>query len=311
MFSGYLFRIIIIILIALRSQSLVFQWISMEVRSILFLPLLCSGDSENYVLGGVKYFLSQTPPAVIVLIRLIIIPSLMYEIFVVALFFKIGVPPFHGWVFRIITTRDPICLGILLTLIKFLPLLILSTASQFRSILNISMVIFIFILILTIGNIVNIITVIVLSSIGNSYWVLSSLIGSSPWLEFILIYILVTVFMFFYINISKVQNTLEILYAPARLKIIIILYLMCMGGIPPIVVFFFKLIIIKAISVHTGSVLLLLLVGGILLIFYMNVRFNLLLLSPSPKENSKNTYKLSCFIMIYITSPGIRALMLI
>ena len=281
-----------------------------EVRSIIFLPLLCSGDSENYVLGGVKYFLSQTPPALIVLISLIVLPSLLYEIFVLALFFKIGVPPFHGWVIRIISNINTARLGILLTLIKFLPLLILSSISRFATILNLSIVVFVFFLFSNIGNIINIIIIMIISSIGNSYWAVSGLIGSGPWIEFIIIYRLLTVFMFLIINNIRIHRITELLFYPLRFKTIIILYLMCVGGIPPIVIFFVKLIIIKSILIYIYSIIILLGVGGILLIFYMNLRFNILLTSSLSKPSCMKTYRIPCFVMGYLTSPGLRSLIL-
>jgi len=85
-----------------------------------------------------------------------------------AIFYKLGLPPFHGWLFSLSASIDFKELTILLTFQKILPLAILE--SVFRtSLICISAIIRIFLIVAACNSISSIKPVLLLSSISTTY----------------------------------------------------------------------------------------------------------------------------------------------
>lgn len=266
----------------------------------MFLPLIRQGYTESITLGRLKYFVSQTPPAIFILIGLLCNPRILYHLIPLAVFFKIGVPPFHGWVIRLRDVVNPLNIGILLNIIKFLPFIILSYFYPSSIIYFCSMFTFIFIVVLLRPAYFNIIILIILSSIGNSYWVMAGVYSNSFWLEYLIVYSSVSILMFLFINEYKLNIIKGILYIPNEVKLILVLFILNIGGVPPIIMFFLKVIIIKGLFLVFHLSIGLILLGGILIYFYINMRFNLYVRIIIPGKNIINN-NLSLLIFILIT----------
>jgi len=80
------------------------------------------------IIVGVKYFLSQRI-ASLLFFRLVVlnISSIRIEIVIIrTILFKLGVPPFHSWLIRVLGELKPIFIFFLFTVQKLVPFFILS-----------------------------------------------------------------------------------------------------------------------------------------------------------------------------------------
>ena len=120
--------LVLCVLTSFRVSSLFGQWVRLEVNMLCFLPLILRNGELNTGLAGIKYFVSQRMASVIFLIGLLLVGNLgLVQSFMgLIIVFKMGVPPFHSWLLRVL--RDRRWAGILgvFTVQKVIPLVILS-----------------------------------------------------------------------------------------------------------------------------------------------------------------------------------------
>ena len=124
--------------------------------------------------------------------------------------------------------------------------------------------------------------------------------SNSFWLEYLIVYSSVSILMFLFINEYKLNIIKGILYIPNEVKLILVLFILNIGGVPPIIMFFLKVIIIKGLFLVFHLSIGLILLGGILIYFYINMRFNLYIRIIIPGKNIINN-NLSLLIFILIT----------
>jgi len=95
---------------------------------LCIIPVILGRSREDSIISGVKYFISQRSASVVFLISTIM-GRVIENIIILrrlSIIFKLGVPPFHSWILGIIMNINLIELALLLTVQKFIPLIILS-----------------------------------------------------------------------------------------------------------------------------------------------------------------------------------------
>lgn len=69
----------------------------LDLTRVGFIPLIIRSGTGYKTQAGIKYFLSQAPASILILLRVILFtPPIFYEILNPALIFKLAMPPFHG-----------------------------------------------------------------------------------------------------------------------------------------------------------------------------------------------------------------------
>ena len=130
-FSTSLFYILlnlVLILIGLREPCPMFQWLMLELSVIRLIPILVKKGLLRGVQTGLKYFLRQSPASLLILFGLCTLNiSLLSLALTPALIFKLGIPPFHGWVLSLRGSVGLGELGVILSIQKILPLFILTS----------------------------------------------------------------------------------------------------------------------------------------------------------------------------------------
>merc|ERR1711942_29411 len=107
---GFLLVICLCAFISARTRRIVLQWLCLEINILSFIPLLVRGGVSSDIIVGVKYFLSQRI-ASLLFFRLVVlnISSIRIEIVIIrTILFKLGVPPFHSWLIRVLGELKPI-----------------------------------------------------------------------------------------------------------------------------------------------------------------------------------------------------------
>lgn len=236
---------ILVTLIARGSINILVSLIVIEVLSWLFIQFIP-------VWRVLKYLFLQGIFFVFVVISIVWIKPFL----LVSLLLKIGVPPFHLWVIRLMLEIELVSFGIILTLHKFLPTLLLAKA--LKEFILVFMVRLILIsLSVLISNSGNILMVLVLSSILHTLW-----IGFGGIIRLRMVCVYWLVYRILLILILKSINMDLILYTLMNQRMISNLIWLFLSGIPPFTMFWLKSHIITAIIGSTSLIIRVVIVFG-------------------------------------------------
>merc|ERR1712218_147978 len=97
--------------------------VCLEVRMLCVIPMLINFSLNKGAKLAVKYFISQNPASILLIIRVLCINKI--SLCNLSVIFKLGLPPFQGWIFNILCSINFWSLFLLLSLQKFIPLVIL------------------------------------------------------------------------------------------------------------------------------------------------------------------------------------------
>lgn len=269
-FLGYLCVLVLCVLISFRTRDLFFQWVCLEINILSVIPLLVVKIREDSVLNGLKYFISQRAASLLFIARVIISSDLRLIILVrrLAILFKLGVPPFHSWLLRILPNLGYIEMFILMRIQKFIPLIILRQLKVSRVILRIIVgrtLIFLFIRLNKVGSLF---ILLFLSSRSNGLWILRGVNRGGQWIIFTAIYRLilgVSLILLRSIKVYKINDLLGTNYVGAMG---VGLQFLNVGGLPPLMGFILKIIMIKVI-IHVRLLITIILILRSLLIMYI------------------------------------------
>lgn len=116
-------------IITYSRNSMVIIWVILELSILCFIPFIYNSKINNRLPRSIIYFLRQTFCSSYILyilfMEFFLNKNLINFIYVI-LIFKIGIPPFHQWVLIICVNINWISLFILMSFIKFNPLIFIS-----------------------------------------------------------------------------------------------------------------------------------------------------------------------------------------
>lgn len=289
--------------VGLRESRIISQWGVLELSSVSFIPLLVSSGNSVKRLAGVKYFLSQAPASVWILISLTAFnSSFFYLMLTPALLFKLALPPFHGWLFSLINNIGLKELAVLLTIQKFIPLHMLEIFLDI-TLLIISLIRALLILLVASLSVSSFKPVLIISSISGSYWPIFSIYSGNIWLEYIIIYSFFFLIFCYYLNKENVVLYIRVFKKRLLVRLLIALQLFNLGGIPPLAGFFIKLIVVKGVCLQNLRLLMgLLRVSFLILYFYLQLVSSLVLFT-SNISSQKLKRRLWPIIIFFGASP--------
>ena len=303
---NFYFLLFISILMAIRFNSRIIIWISLEINILRFLPIISSGlniELEN----SVKYFIVQRWASIIFLMRFFFCNYLFnrfYLLLIIRMFIKLGVSPFHTWFISILKTCSLFILIILSTIQKLIPLIILNNIYINYIIFYFSIFFTIVFIVFILSRVINLNKLLALSSLGNILWLISrNILSIKLILLFILIYIYILLGIYIFYNIYYFNIFMQINRINLFDKIIIVIVFISLGGIPPMLGFLRKLLILKIIFIYENIFLFLIIIFSslILLYHYISRMYFFLTFIPSIKL-SLNYYNNSWFKFVYLIS---------
>lgn len=153
----------------LREVRFILEWVIIELIILSTIPLLISNKGFNGHQTATKYFLRQSPASLTILITFIIIKGgLSYFILFCRLIFKLGIPPFHGWVFRLLSGLSSKEMFVLLCVQKFPPITLIENLVKLELLILLSASGIVFVL-AYMNSICKLMYLLLMSSIARSY----------------------------------------------------------------------------------------------------------------------------------------------
>lgn len=293
-------------MLAFREVNTFVQWRFLELRTVRFIPLLIGSGLFYKAQAGLKYFLSQAPVSVWLLIRIIFLDSsFLSQIFAPALFFKLALPPFHGWVFSIIKFIRIKEMALLLTLQKMLPTFIMENRSSLY-VIYISIMLRVLLVLVLIRGVSDLKPILLLSSISGAFWPIIIIQETNIWIEFFLIYSMFLVTLCLFIEKFRLKRFRSLLKKSTLCRLMFCSQLLNLGGLPPLSGFFLKLFIIKIIMLENlRAIILLLGLSFLTLYIYIQISIPLLIAPPAKRNNINKTGRVALFFLLLPIIPFI------
>lgn len=303
-------------LLTISSSHWLGIWAGLEINLLGFIPLLMFQNISAEAESGVKYFIFQAVGSSFLLMGSMVKFNLTNTweldgterqiriiLIVLGLILKLGVFPFHYWVPPVIINLSWFSCTLLTTWQKVGPLFILSTFMQTNAHFKIFFYIFLFArlssLISGIGGInqSKLRAIIAYSSIGHMGWLIFALTnGNSLTGFYFVVYVSISLslfILFWIVELIDLSVSLRDSWPTSKLlKILIIIFLLSLGGIPPFLGFASKAIVI----IHTIGLTNYLLVGPLILgsllslFYYLSLLFSILLSASSKIININNKH---------------------
>jgi len=192
-----------------------------------------------------KYFLVQRISSFIFLLSVLLNYHVINILIIISLILKLGVAPFHQWLLFVCRGLNWLTLLILLTLLKIIPLIILINLKYYLEF----KIIFLFILSSTIVGRLgglgqsSLRLLLTYSSINQISWLLVSiLINFSLFICYIIIYFMISFFLFFFVSFKNLYYLNQLINFD-YIRLICIIFILSLGGLPPFRIFFLKFIV--------------------------------------------------------------------
>ena len=283
---------------------------------LLFIPILrFSNYKKNPDMIGLKYFFTQSLASIILFVSVLIIIILSDTLFKfsiilrIRLAWKLGIPPFHIWLFNLIIELDWALFFIISSWQKILPYyLIRQIILEWQDFLILTSLITSIIMALNQRSVKKLL---IISSIFTSGWVLRSMAFIKIWwLLFFSFYCVILFFcsLIFFVNKIRVSERMALSEIRVIEKVRTFFLLMSIGGLPPFLGFYIKLFILLILLQNIKVFILLCLVIASVVILYLYLRLILRSLITQiltfkrvlPYKVSNYPSYLSC---IYVFSP--------
>lgn len=293
--TAFITTLLIGVLFATTSPSWLTAWLGLELNLLSFIPLMASKSNIYSSDAAIKYFLIQALGSTFILIDSLInifIPR-SFIIITIALLLKLGAAPCHFWFPTVIQgIRWGNCI-ILITVQKIAPIILIS----YPNILASNQVIFISSILSAIAgglgglNQTLIRKILAYSSINHIAWILAAIsLCTSLWTQYFIIYTVITLSItlviydlqvFFFTHITNIS------LPNPKLKLLIFLSLLSIGGLPPFLGFFPKLIVIQTLAASKSFLWLSVLLSSALvtLYYYLRVILPAIILSTRKTKN--------------------------
>lgn len=267
------------------------------------------GAGGSSVVSGVKYFVSQSRASLvfIILILLDLRFRLSNILILGALFFKLGIPPFHRWIVRVINRRGAIELYLIFTVQKFIPLIIISQLIVSRWNLMALVLSRIVLILVNLNSIRIVFYLMFISSVRNSLWVVSAVAYGGSWAIYIIIYSFMLGSLIIIIKLLRFYKLSDINNSPSFISLILAFQFFNLGGVPPLTGFLLKLIILKQIYYHRLILTFMLIIISLCLLYiYIAIFFTLYCVRPVVKLREKNIKSIKPLLLLRLITLGAR-----
>nr|UTN43119.1 NADH dehydrogenase subunit 2 [Penenirmus auritus] len=294
MFTLFICLNVFSIMLCLSSSSWFLMWVSIELSTFSFIPLMVSNDSKSKLISSWKYYVIQSVSSV-VLMFCFLFPGSNETVsagLVCALLVKMGMHPFSGWVIHVGGNLGWWGIYMLSTLQKAVPTVIVSKLWIYSTHFSISSVIccllgFSFLVLMH-----SIQWAILYSSVFNISWMLAgSVSGSEEMVFYYMVYIYQLWVLFLTMKKGELTSTMRNSSVKVEAPALVLCFFFLMG-IPPLGMFLPK---INILSTLWGSELYLLfssltILTSFTFIMYLKLFVNKLISPTGEKLGSLNPW---------------------
>ena len=261
-------------ILGVSINNIIITWRFIEINLLSFIPLITFRKYFNPHIIGLKYFLIQSLGSIFLLVSILIIlisekNNFFNLFFVFRLLWKIGVPPFHFWLFSLIIELNWLLFFILSSWQKILPLYLIN-----KIYFNLWDYIIILRLIICVVGVMfqsRIKKLIIFSSIFTSSWIISSIIFFKIiWTLLLGIYRLILFFLIIFLSNRRllIKESENYFFITQIEKFYIFFILLRIAGIPPFLGFFIKISVLFILLLYKKFIIsFILVVSSIIILF--------------------------------------------
>ena len=299
-FVGYIRVIVLCVLLSISSNRLFRQWVCLEINMLCFIPILVRGIREQAILTGVKYFISQRLASLVFIIRMLLTNRLIYvDAFIrLALIFKLGVPPFHSWLIRVLIIMDYSRIFLLFSIQKFIPFFIISQIIFIELWLWVLILRLLGVVLIILNNMGSFYLLLILSGALNTIWILRRVSKGGSWVGFLLTYRVVLGALIFSLTKTMVIKVNDVTRLDWRSASIIRFHLLNLGGLPPLVGFLMKLKLLKPLTIINLSLSVVLVIGALILLYLYVVYCYQVFSLPKKRETNFYEWSLASLLLV-------------
>nr|QLD96959.1 NADH dehydrogenase subunit 2 [Chiropterargas confusus] len=286
------------IMMALSSSSLFYLWMTLEINMMSFVPMLLKKDQLSSYSMFI-YFIIQTFSSSIFIMTIYALQMPNYWLIsllvTLSMSMKLAAAPFHMWLTEMSEGVSLHALGIALTLQKIIPLYIMS---MFQ---NNILILFIMACAImgSMGgfNQFSIHKLLVYSSVTHMAWMMCLIkCNNSNWLIYLMTYMMSLMMLVYVLNKMNYFHFLHSNFITNELKLMTIILLLAVGGMPPTAGFFMKWMSLKLIMFYMPMISLILILSSLINMYlYMRMAYPLLLFS-----NTTNKWYININSMFYL-----------
>nr|YP_001874815.1 NADH dehydrogenase subunit 2 [Mecistops cataphractus]ABP62963.1 NADH dehydrogenase subunit 2 [Mecistops cataphractus]AER37355.1 NADH dehydrogenase subunit 2 [Mecistops cataphractus]AER37372.1 NADH dehydrogenase subunit 2 [Mecistops cataphractus]AER37374.1 NADH dehydrogenase subunit 2 [Mecistops cataphractus]QOI74185.1 NADH dehydrogenase subunit 2 [Mecistops cataphractus] len=300
--------------IFLSSTHLVLMWVSLELSTLVVLPLIANKSHPRAIEASTKYFLTQATASALMIFSgtlnyittgncqiMEMTNQTLMIIMILAMFIKVGLVPFHFWVPETIQGMSPTASIFLLTWQKLGPLILLFLMSP---LVNFEVISVVSILSVTVAgwlglNQTQIRKLVALSSIAQMAWTVI-IIKYAPSLTILAFYVYSITISTTLLTLEKLSTTsvssllLSFSKAPITSSLLTI-SLLSLSGLPPLAGFLPKWLTIDQL-VAEGAIwitFVMLMASLLSLFFYLRLWYNSASTLPPNATNTKRLWRKS------------------
>nr|QXU57647.1 NADH dehydrogenase subunit 2 [Cherax punctatus] len=271
-------------LLSISSSSWFTAWIGLELNLMSFIPLISSKKNQLPTEASLKYFLIQALGSAIIILSSTLVllhPKLAFLLISLALLLKLGAAPFHSWFPQVMEGLNWFQAITLMTIQKLAPMFLISYLSM--SLYTHTTIFLAAITSAVVGalggiNQTSLRKILSYSSINHMSWMLiAMLINETSWMIYFFLYALIatSVALYFLSNQSYFFFHLINSNTTPFSKMISIMSLYSLGGMPPFSGFIPKWIIMQEMITASFFFALLILLLSSLVTLYFYIRLSL------------------------------------
>nr|YP_009564010.1 NADH dehydrogenase subunit 2 [Gebiacantha plantae]QAX91360.1 NADH dehydrogenase subunit 2 [Gebiacantha plantae] len=309
----FFITLILGVLISISSSSWFAAWVGLELNLLSFIPIIAIKKNSFSSEASLKYFLVQAlgSATIIAAASLTLSSSLNTNLLIESsLLLKMGAAPFHFWFPQVMEGLDWASAIVLMTIQKTAPMVLISyTLSSPLNQTYLMMFALTSSLVGAFGGINQTMLrkILAFSSINHMSWMLLSMsLSETYWLYYFIFYCIISssigvLFLFqqaFHISHLSSNST------PPMVKLLTLISLLSLGGLPPFVGFFPKWLIIQQLALGLQMVPLLVMLFAALITLYYYLR---IIISSVTLHSLKTTWSLTQYKTMKLFTPTMLA----
>nr|WID87029.1 NADH dehydrogenase subunit 2 [Carausius sp.] len=296
------------VMLSVSSNSWFMVWMGMEMNIMSFIPMILNINMTSKE-SAMTYFMIQAIASMLLIMSMILMKTKLMNneiksiMLMSALMMKSGIAPFHFWLPKTMEGMSwNMCL-ILMTVQKMIPLMIMSNLMKMNVFTMLSMTMSI--IVGAMGGLTqtSLRKLMAYSSIMNNGWMMMAMMSSEiMWIIYFIMYTMMTTIMIKMMNNYKIYHLNQLMSMNETLnkKMIMMLNILSMSGLPPFLGFLPKWLTIQPM-INMSNLLTLSLVVMMTLIalyYYLRIMYSVLMLSTSELNWNKKKMKNKWIMMM-------------